>query len=91
MKPHKIQDTLSINESRRLIVQLSQPLADIANLIQINIVQLERQKELLNLHAGDVQKLKDNLYVPVTNIRVEELDRPRTVCTGAQCCEVIRV
>ncbi|KAF2903724.1 hypothetical protein ILUMI_02432 [Ignelater luminosus] len=91
LKPHKIQDTLSINESRRLIVQLSQPLADIANLIQINITQLERHKEQLSLHAGDVQKLKENLYVPVTNIRVEELDRPRTVCTDLKCCEVFQV
>ncbi|KAF2891786.1 hypothetical protein ILUMI_14387, partial [Ignelater luminosus] len=91
LPPHKIQNTLSINESRRLIVQLSRPLADIANLIQINVTQMERQEKLLNLHADDVEKLKDNLLVPVTNIRVEELTQPRTVCTNLQCCEVFQV
>ncbi|KAF2891787.1 hypothetical protein ILUMI_14386, partial [Ignelater luminosus] len=56
LPPHKIQNTLSINESRRLIFQLSRPLADIASLIQINVTQMERQEKLLNLHADDVEK-----------------------------------
>ena len=42
MKPHDVENTVSINESRFLIEQLTTPIAEVSKLIQDNIRVLDK-------------------------------------------------
>lgn len=89
--PHKVKDTMSVNEARRVVLQLSQPLADIADVINDNIKSLERHNKTLQMDNLSIVDLKKNLYVPVMNIRCKELSQPTTVCTAKDCIEIYTV
>src|ERR1044072_9770337 len=42
--PHKVKDTLSLNNARKLVILLAKPLAEIAQLIQTNISLFQDQQ-----------------------------------------------
>ncbi|XP_031357775.1 uncharacterized protein LOC116181523 [Photinus pyralis] len=89
--PHEVKNTISVNEARRLIVQLSQPLADIAQLILDNIQCLERHKQNLHQSNNSLTELKTKLYIPTINLRVIEMAEPTTVCTSPKCSTLYKV
>ncbi|GJQ71632.1 hypothetical protein Trydic_g11331 [Trypoxylus dichotomus] len=89
--PHKVKDTVSVNEARRVILQLSQPLADIAELINDNIKTLNRHNQTIQRDNLSIADLKKNLFVPVINLRTKELSQPTTVCTAKDCIEIYMV
>lgn len=74
-----------------MVLLLSQPLADIADLINDNINALERHTKTLQSQNLSIEDLKKNLYVPVMNIRCRELSKPTTVCTSKDCIEIYTV
>ena len=91
LPPHKGKNTLSLNDSRRLIVELSRPLAEISSTIQNNIGAVEqRRKEVLEWEK-DKQDLTNVLYIPVIDLQTPPLDYPRTVCTSSRCVKHISV
>ncbi|KRT81129.1 50S ribosome-binding GTPase [Oryctes borbonicus] len=90
LTPHKVKDTVCVNEARRIILQLSQPLADIADLINDNIKTLEWQNQTMQRDSLSTFGLK-NLYVPVINLRCKELSQPITVCTAESCIEIYTI
>ncbi|KAF5271067.1 hypothetical protein FQR65_LT00486 [Abscondita terminalis] len=89
--PHKVKNTISINEARRVIVQLSQPMAEIAQLIQDNIHTLEIHQKQINSSDTTLSELKSMLYIPIIDLDVIRLDRPNTVCTSLKCTTVYQV
>ncbi|KAK5640081.1 hypothetical protein RI129_010892 [Pyrocoelia pectoralis] len=89
--PHDVKNTISVNEARRLIVQLSQPLADIAQLIMDNIHTMERHKANLNQSNHSLTELKAKLFIPMINLRVIEMKQPTTVCTSPKCSTLYKV
>lgn len=89
--PHLVKNTISVNEARRIVVQLSQPLAEIAQLIQDNITILERHKSSLQLSDNTLADLKEKLYIPVVDLKVIAMDQPTTVCTSLKCSTVYQV
>nr|XP_023030399.1 uncharacterized protein LOC111518238 [Leptinotarsa decemlineata] len=91
LKPHRVQNTTAINEARRMIIQLSQPLAEIAQLVNHNMRILQRHQENLQLENQNVKALKKKLYMPVITLEVIEISQPVTVCTSRQCSEIYKV
>ncbi|GAB6029627.1 hypothetical protein CHUAL_005365 [Chamberlinius hualienensis] len=85
--PHNIQDTLSVNQARDAIFNLSRPLSEIAKNIQQNLQVLNQRKQYIQDCQNDAEKLKDQLYMPTVTLEIKELDQPRTVCTGENCRE----
>ena len=91
LPPHKIKNTLSLNDARRLIVALSRPLAEITSTIQNNIAVVEqRRREVLEStkHKDD---LSNNLYIPAIDLKTSPLNHPRTVCTSSSCVKHIAI
>lgn len=82
---------MSVNDARRVVIQLSQPLADIAEHINDNIRALEQHHKTLNNDNLSIAELAKNLYVPVINLRCKELTQPVTVCTAAKCITIYAV
>lgn len=91
LKPHLTRETVSINEVRRVIIQLAQPLADISQLIYDNMYGLEQQVNKLSRTNQSLDELKKNLYVPVVDLKETRFDQPRTVCTALKCCSTYTV
>ncbi|XP_076266780.1 uncharacterized protein LOC143200248 [Rhynchophorus ferrugineus] len=91
LKPHYVQHTSAINEARRLIYQLSKPMADITQLVQDNIMLLQRHNHNMDLETNSIQELKEKLYIPSIKLEVTKLDKPVTVCADIKCCELYKV
>ncbi|KRT78597.1 hypothetical protein AMK59_6884, partial [Oryctes borbonicus] len=91
LKPHKIQETVSMNEARRLILRLSTPLAEIAELIQNNIERNDRYKVTLSDKSKSVDDLQKFLRIPRIGLKVITLPHPMTVCTNQKCTEAVKI
>jgi GTPase SAR1 family protein len=76
LPPHKVKDTISVNEARRLIVGLSQPIADIANNIEANLKVLSQHEREISNYDGTIEGLKSMLYIPELEIGVTKPHNP---------------
>ncbi|KAG5899641.1 hypothetical protein JTB14_036014 [Gonioctena quinquepunctata] len=91
LEPHHVQSTSAINEARRMIIHLCQPLAEISQLINHNMNVLQRHEENLLLENQSIQDLTKQLFMPVITLEIIEVPQPVTVCTSRQCAEVYQV
>lgn len=91
LPPHFVHHTAAINEARRIIHQLSKPMADIAQLVNDNINILKKREAELNLDNNSLQELKKKLYIPIIDLKVIKLTQPVTVCTDNACTETFPV
>uniref|UniRef100_A0AC35FUQ7 G domain-containing protein n=1 Tax=Panagrolaimus sp. PS1159 TaxID=55785 RepID=A0AC35FUQ7_9BILA len=82
VNPHNVIETISINEARAIIILLIQPLAVITGLIQNNAANYEDNFNEI------VEQLQKNLAISDFDIKIEEIARPRTVCTATSCIGV---
>lgn len=85
LNPHLTAETVSINEARRMIIVFTKPLADIAQLILLNISMVEEQMKKLDSGLENQETLAKELYVPKVVIETIPCEMPITVCT-APCC-----
>ncbi|CAB4483553.1 unnamed protein product [Rhizophagus irregularis] len=89
--PHAVKDTLSLNNSRNIVVLLSKPLAEIGQLIQANIKLIkEKQNEIKNSDKT-IEELKENLYIRQIDLQPKKLGFPRTVCTSISCVVSLQI
>lgn len=91
LKPHYVKNTEAVNTARKIILQMTKPLADISQLINDNIYVLERHQQNLSIEYGDINELKKQLYMPVIDLKVTDLPHPVTVCTTRKCCDIKKV
>ena len=91
LKPHEVENTISVNEVRFLIEQLATPIAEVSELIQDNLRLLERHKRNLSLENQTLDDLRKQLFIPCVDLQVKELSQPVTVCTDSKCADVIKV
>ena len=74
-----VQDTVSLMASRKIILQLAKPMAEVARNIQVNIKTLEDKKDELNSIDSSLKDIGDKLYIEqieienrITKLRKEE-------------------
>ncbi|RHZ82156.1 hypothetical protein Glove_113g10 [Diversispora epigaea] len=83
-KPHKVEDTLTLNDARNIVLHLAKPLALAETLIQTNISLVnDRQKEIDNCNES-IQELHKKLKIPQKVAEPVDLGYPRTVCTNCR-------
>nr|XP_022904736.1 uncharacterized protein LOC111416864 [Onthophagus taurus] len=87
LKPHKIQNTISVMDARRSIERLRKPLSEISVLIENNLSRISRLEANLTDTTKSIDDLKPFLYVPRIKLKLIEFDYPRTVCTNQNCTE----
>ncbi|CAG2106788.1 unnamed protein product [Medioppia subpectinata] len=87
LPPHKVMDTLSVNNAKQIIQLLIKPLADISKNIADNVNQCERHKIEVNKFKGTIEELNTKLFIPSVEIITVPLGRPQTVCTAERCIE----
>ncbi|RHZ62066.1 hypothetical protein Glove_344g51 [Diversispora epigaea] len=83
-EPHKVEDTLTLNDARNIVLHLAKPLALAETLIQTNISLVnDRKKEIDNCNES-IQELHKKLKIPQKTIDLIPLGYPRTVCTSCE-------
>ncbi|KAH9209981.1 hypothetical protein DL95DRAFT_413403 [Leptodontidium sp. 2 PMI_412] len=86
--PHQTRNTLSLNETRHLIAQLTRPMADIAQSIKSSIAINERNKrELQQKKDWEADTRRSKLHVQKVVPEAHKIDQPRTVCGHVDCVE----
>ena len=91
LTPHRVRDTLSVNEARRLIIMLSEPLNEITANIEDNLTLIEKHKIDVEGIANDLLLLRKKMYIPVCDMQIIELANPQTVCTSVKCRNVVHI
>ena len=87
LQPHKVRGTLNLNETRRTIIQLTQPMAKLAQDIKHSI--LANAADIKDLETKEMEKAELEKKLDVVQ-KVEEghvVDQPRTVCGHYMCVE----
>lgn len=85
--PHPVTSTLSLNGTRKLILELAKPMARIAESIRKNIKLYEDRKVELSDTKLTAHNLRKKLRLEKIQFNAEKLDRPRTVCKNTSCCD----
>ncbi|CAG9817267.1 unnamed protein product, partial [Phaedon cochleariae] len=88
LEPHHVQSTNAINEARRMINQLAQPLAEISQNISQNMHELRKHEAILKMDHDSLDEFRNKLYIPTIALILVEMDKPATVCTDTKCAEV---
>ncbi|KAH0565816.1 hypothetical protein GP486_000785 [Trichoglossum hirsutum] len=88
LKPHEVRSTINLNETRNIILRLTEPMALIQQKIQASIdVNQDNVKELEKFQFTRSQ-LKQKLFIQKESLESYEVDQPRTACTHHDCVEV---
>ena len=91
MRPHQVQDTISINNVRNTINLITVPMIEIKKNIEDNIVVCKNHKKEIEEFQGTIEELADQLYIPVEELEQVQLDAPITVCGDNECLSFITV
>ena len=89
VKPHSVIDTLSLNNARRAIVALCQPLVQTAKCVAVNVRELKHAREQIayctstDLSGGKVE-------IVLRQFRFVQLPYSATVCTSSKCCVIVK-
>ncbi|KAF3932854.1 hypothetical protein ABW19_dt0209947 [Dactylella cylindrospora] len=88
LKPHEVRSTINLNETRTMILRMTEPMTLLSQKIQATIdINEDEINELRDRRLTREQLLK-KLYVPIESLASVEVDQPRTVCTNETCIEV---
>ena len=88
IKPHEVTEMISVNEARRIIIELQKPIADILMVIQENIMTWKAMNRFKQAFKESfVAEMKDDCLLPVITYDTKKLDCPRTVCTSNKCVD----
>ncbi|KAJ4248770.1 hypothetical protein NW762_012608 [Fusarium torreyae] len=86
--PHQVRSTLNLNETRNTIQRLTEPMAVIAEKIQVSIdLNRDAIKELQEFELTR-QELEKCLFVQKETLTSEKVASPQTVCTHNDCVEI---
>ena len=87
LKPHQVTSTVSLNDTRHLITELTKPMAEIMQVMNDTIKVNNDQIKSLREDKLKAQDLEQHLYVTMRTLQAHKLDRPRTVCAHADCID----
>ncbi|KAH6620210.1 hypothetical protein C7974DRAFT_228085 [Boeremia exigua] len=87
LQPHQVKSTMSLNETRIVITQLTKPMAQIAQKIKASIATNEDDLRDLQSRKMDREGLRKKLEVSKQTLRAERVEQPRTVCSNSACTE----
>lgn len=85
--PHPVASTISLNGARKLILELTKPMANIAESIRKNITLCVNQRTELDGTKLTAVNLCKRLRIEKIQFAAKKLDRPRTVCQNHDCCD----
>lgn len=85
--PHRVNGTVKLYETRRRILQMTEPMAEIAETMRTTIMVSEDCIKVLERHDLTKKELEEKLNIQVNTLRAVPVDQPRTACAHANCVE----
>lgn len=85
LRPHNVQETLSLNETRHLISQLTAPMQQISQAITDTIAKSEQQARDLADTRLQGKDLMAKLRTTKSVVQATQLSQPKTVCSHELC------
>ena len=86
LEPHRVKDTISVNEVRARILDLTKPLAEIAKVIDVTVANMKDNQDDIENNEKTAEEIKDAINIQVPTLERQNLGHPRTVCTSLNCC-----
>lgn len=87
LTPHLVKSTISLNETRHMITELTKPMAEIMRKMDNTIKANEVAIQSLSKDRVEKKDLKKHMYVTMMTLQAHKLDQPRTVCSHTNCVE----
>jgi hypothetical protein len=81
----EIKFSISLNQAKKLIINLAKPISEIAINIDENIKRMQDKHKELSSMDQELVDLRKDLYVDQIILVPEAFDHSRTVCTSAKC------
>ncbi|KAJ6255890.1 hypothetical protein Dda_9349 [Drechslerella dactyloides] len=78
LQPHEVRSTINLNETRNMIIRLTQPITHIAQKIQHTIQVNQEHIEELHKRKLTKEELQKRLYVQIESLESVPVDMPRT-------------
>nr|XP_054761934.1 uncharacterized protein LOC129268410 [Lytechinus pictus] len=91
LKPHKVKETMGMNEARRIIIAMSKPLAEVGNTINHNLDAAKETKAKISHANTEMISLRKDLKFKGYDLQQKELGYPKTVCAAPDCVTYIPV
>lgn len=85
--PHDLDDTISLNNAKKVISELVEPIIRLTQNIEKNIAKIEKNKEKLNRASTTREDLKELVEMEVEDLEKQSTDIPKMVCTNSNCPE----
>ncbi|KAI1414195.1 hypothetical protein F5Y13DRAFT_160001 [Hypoxylon sp. FL1857] len=85
--PYSIHNTVSLNRARQHISELTQPMAEVSQLIRTNLSLCEDKRKELDDTQLSGESLRQRLQVEKVHYESIALRKPRTVCKNSLCIE----
>ena len=89
LRPHGVNNTLSMNDARCKVVAMSRPMAEMTVAIQKNIREAKEAQAKAKLADTEAVDFEKQLHVEGVDLEFKDLGFPRTVCTHSDCIEYI--
>lgn len=89
IQPHDLENTISLNKTRKFIYQMAEPIVEISAQIKANIDHIANKENELRDVTKNKMDLAQNLNVEVDDLEATQLPYPATVCTADECTDVI--
>ncbi|KAA8896253.1 hypothetical protein FN846DRAFT_921745 [Sphaerosporella brunnea] len=87
LTPHLVKSTVSLNETRHMITELTKPMAEIMRTMNDTIKVNEEQIQSLSEDKLKKEDLEKQLFVTMKTLQAHKLDMARTVCSHADCID----
>lgn len=87
--PHDLENTISLNKTRKFIYQMAEPIVLISAQIKANIDHIKNKEDELQDVTKNKMDLAQNLHVDIDDLIATQLPYPATVCSADSCTDVI--
>ncbi|XP_049819197.1 uncharacterized protein LOC109599257 isoform X4 [Aethina tumida] len=84
LPPYETLEKRSINDCRRIIHLLLQPMADLIYNFIVNMAVLQRHRTKID-ERKHTHKIKDLFDVPIIKLKIKSIPTPVSICTHAKC------
>lgn len=86
--PHNLEDTISLNNAKKIVVDLSEVIFRLSQNIENNIDHIENLTKQLHKDVTKKEMLKTTMKMKLNIIVKELLASPKLVCEAKNCCKI---
>ncbi len=91
LTPHRLDATISLNNARKIVIELSEPIVLLSQEIEKNLDEIKKAQQLLEHGANTRENLAAFLETTITDLVKKPNQVPQLVCKADCCIERIYV